>query len=57
VLLVRAVVRDCCHRGFNKLYDDDIYIPGDLSFDPLGLYPTDPQEQYDLKVGFQILIV
>ncbi len=37
-------------RGFNKLYDDDTYIPGDLSFDPLGLYPTDPKEQYDLKV-------
>jgi light-harvesting complex I chlorophyll a/b binding protein 1 len=36
-------------KGFNKLYDDDTYIPGDLSFDPLGLYPTDPKEQYDLK--------
>ena len=36
-------------RGFNKLYDDDTYTPGDLGFDPLGLYPQDPKEQYDLK--------
>eukprot|EP00891_Asterochloris_glomerata_P006972 jgi/Astpho2/6972/Aster-01829 len=32
---------------FYALRDD--YTPGDLGFDPLGLYPTDPKEQYDLK--------
>jgi light-harvesting complex I chlorophyll a/b binding protein 1 len=33
--------------GFNKLEAD--YTPGDLGFDPLNLYPSDPKQQYDLK--------
>ena len=37
-------------ENFYQLYEDDQYKPGDLGFDPLGLYPTDPKEQYDLQV-------
>jgi light-harvesting complex I chlorophyll a/b binding protein 1 len=34
-------------ENFNQLLDD--YEPGNLGFDPLGLYPSDPAAQYDLK--------
>lgn len=36
----------------DNLKDEQIradHIPGDLGFDPLNLYPTEAQEQYDLK--------
>lgn len=36
-------------ENFYQLYEDDTYRPGDLGFDPLGLYPSDPKEQYDLQ--------
>ena len=32
---------------FYSLRDD--YEPGNLGFDPLGLLPDDPKEQYDMK--------
>jgi len=33
--------------NINQLRDD--YKPGDLGFDPLGLYPDDPEEAYQLE--------